>query len=149
VCVAKLWSARSLLPLSRAEARFGPWRFGRPGQAPLTGARRCEEVVEHLFTTGALRRRNWKRKGIFSLCLSASVVEMAIFHSFGGRWNKPAASKLAQAKAAASCPHSKASLRTPGGMPAVRSLSLYSAILDGQEKPGGRAQGNEERGLRA
>jgi len=36
--------------------------------------------------------------------------------SWAGRpWNKPAASKLALAKAAASCTQSKASLRTPGG----------------------------------
>jgi hypothetical protein len=51
-----------------------PLGRGHPARAHLAGAgrfrdRRCEEIVEHRFTTEALRRRGWKRKGIF-LCVS-------------------------------------------------------------------------------
>jgi hypothetical protein len=38
-------------------------------ETPDAGKRRCEEIVEHLSTTEAPRRRGQKRKGIF-LCVS-------------------------------------------------------------------------------
>jgi hypothetical protein len=92
---AKLWSACSLLALSRTEARFRPECLGRPGQAPFTGGTPVKEISRQQASASG-----------------------------------KSASKLAQAKAAASCTHSKASLRTTGGRPITSVLRARRETVD-------------------
>ena len=70
------------------------------------GLGRCEEIVEHLFTTEALRP---EKKGHSSLCLCASVVEIPIFHSFWAfPWRHPISQPHPCCRKGEALPHSGA-----------------------------------------
>ncbi len=72
----RMFSTRFRSSSAAANPQSLPWAPARVVSFESgTGVRRCEEIVEHLFTTEALRRRDPKRKGIFfmSQCLSGGV----------------------------------------------------------------------------